>query len=130
MIHYYLLITLHSCVVRTGFDTEKGKLIRTVLYNTNSLKNTDGFILIVILLFFSIMFSSYVLFHGLKDPNRSKSKLLIRCITIVTTVVPPELPMIISIAVSASQFFLQKKNIFCSEPHRYGSLGLGHFYSC
>ena len=59
---YFIII---SYVLRTGFDTEKGKIIRTVLYNTNAVKNTDGYILIFILLVFAIICSGYVLYHGM-----------------------------------------------------------------
>ena len=54
-------------VIRTGFETEKCKLMRTVLYKNNTVKNTDGYYLIIILLIFSIISSGYVLYHGLLD---------------------------------------------------------------
>lgn len=46
------------------------------------------------------MSSAYVLMHGLEDDDRSKNKLFLRCILIITTVVPPELPMILTISVN------------------------------
>jgi cation-transporting ATPase 13A1 len=54
-------------VVKTGFDTNKGKLVRGVMFNNENLaiKQKDAFILIFILLIFSIISSAYVLFHGL-----------------------------------------------------------------
>ncbi|EGR29218.1 hypothetical protein IMG5_160550 [Ichthyophthirius multifiliis] len=107
-------------VLRTGFDTSKGKLIRTVLHNNENIqiKQKDAFALIGILLIFSIISSAYVLFHGLEDGDRNKNKLFIRCILIITTVVPPELPMILTIAVNTSLLYLQRKKIFCTEPYR------------
>jgi len=74
--------------------------------------------LIFILLLFSIVSSAYVLIEGLKDPDRDRNKLFLRCIMIVTTVVPPELPMILTIAVNTSLVYLQHKRIFCTEPFR------------
>ncbi|KAL4433179.1 hypothetical protein ABPG74_010874 [Tetrahymena malaccensis] len=107
-------------VLRTGFDTSKGKLIRTVIFNNENvqIKQKDAFALIFVLLIFSIISSAYVLIHGLEDQERSKNKLFIRCILIITTVVPPELPMILTIAVNSSLLYLQRKKIFCTEPYR------------
>jgi len=88
-------------VLRTGFDTAKGKLIKTVFYNNeNTTVNMDGLVIIVVLLIFAIYTSAHVLINGLGDEDRNKNKLFLRCILIVTTVVPPELPMILSIAVN------------------------------
>ncbi|CAD8051496.1 unnamed protein product [Paramecium sonneborni] len=107
-------------VLRTGFDTAKGKLIKTVFYNNENanVKQTDGLFIVVVLLIFALSASAYVLMNGLQEESRNKNKLFIRCILIVTTVVPPELPMILSIAVNQSLALLQLRKIFCTEPFR------------
>jgi len=104
------------CVIgyalRTGFETAKGKLTRTVLFNNENLniKQGEAFILILVLLVFSIWSSVHILLQGLEDPTRDKNKLFLRCVLIITTVVPPELPMILSIAVNSSLVYLQRKS--------------------
>lgn len=70
------------------------------------------------LLVFAIISSAYVLIKGLEDEERNRNKLFLRCILIITTVVPSELPMILTIAVNSSLLYLQKKRIFCTEPYR------------
>lgn len=60
---------------------------------------------------------------GLEDEERNKNKLFLRCITIVTSVVPPELPMIMTMAINNSLLYLKKKRLFCTEPHRMSLAG-------
>jgi cation-transporting ATPase 13A1 len=49
------------------------------------------------------------MYQGLKDDERNKNKLFLRCITIITSVVPTELPMIMSLAINSSLAYLKKK---------------------
>jgi cation-transporting ATPase 13A1 len=109
-----------AIVLNTGFYTTKGKLARTVLFNeeNNAVSQREAYALLFLLLLVSLVTSIYVLLEGLQDEERNKDKLFIRCILIVTTVVPPELPMIMAMAVNASLMYLRKKRLFCTEPFR------------
>ncbi|CAL1710696.1 unnamed protein product [Somion occarium] len=106
-------------VVRTGFGTAQGQLVRTMIFSSErvSANNMESFLFIGFLLIFAIAASWYVWVKGI-ERDLKKSKLLLDCILIITSVVPPELPMELSLAVNASLVALSKYAIFCTEPFR------------
>ncbi|PWN24374.1 putative SPF1-P-type ATPase [Jaminaea rosea] len=107
-------------VLRTGFGTSQGQLIRLMVFTNEgrvTADNVEAFLFIGFLLIFAIAASWYVWTRGL-EMGRPKGKLLLDCVLIITSVVPPELPMELSMSVNASLMALSKKAIFCTEPFR------------
>ena len=78
---------------------------------------------LLFLLCFALCAAGYVLKKGLEDPEKPTYKTLLRCIIILTSVVPASLPMQMAFAVHTALMSLMKSGIFCTEPFRVPEAG-------
>lgn len=109
-------------VLRTGFETAQGSLLRTMAHTQKSLDGIhtrDTYAFILILLCCAIGSAIMVLQEGWSDPTRNRFRLTLHVIIIITSVVPPELPMELSLAVTNSVSSLMRDcQVFCTEVFR------------
>jgi cation-transporting ATPase 13A1 len=122
---------LELIALRTGSQSSQGELLRMVEYSQQAVSGDkkDTMYLLFLLLLFAIAAASYVVYErvsgtGSENLTRMKShKLMLRVIMIITSVVPPELPMQLSLSVNTALIALNKIGILCTEPFRVPMAG-------
>ena len=129
-------------VLRTGFNSSQGELMRMIEFSTENVSadTVETALQLMFLLVFALAAAGYVMNAALKDPTRPTYKTLIRCTQIITSVVPPSLPMQMAFAVNTALMSLLKAGIYCTEPFRVPFAGrvshcffdksLGLFWCC
>ncbi|EDO16420.1 hypothetical protein Kpol_1030p30 [Vanderwaltozyma polyspora DSM 70294] len=113
-----------AVVVRTGFSTVKGSLVRSMVFPKptgfkfyqDSFKYI-GFMTLIAMIGFTISCIQFVRI-GL-----DKKTMILRALDIITIVVPPALPATLTIGTSFSLSRLKEKGIFCISPTRVNVAG-------
>ncbi|KAF7682614.1 putative manganese-transporting ATPase PDR2 [Astathelohania contejeani] len=104
-------------VLETGFGTKQGELVRKMMCTDEVIDNTEAYLFIGVLLIFAILASVYTYREGVRI-GKSGYKIALEVIMVITNVVPPELPLELTIAVNASLQNLITRGVFCLEPFR------------
>lgn len=112
-------------VLRTGFSSSQGELMRMIEFSQQNVTadKKETCLQLLFLFCFALCAAAYVLKKGLEDPERPTYKVLLRCVLIITQVVPPSLPMQMAFAVHTALMSLMKAGVYCTEPFRVPEAG-------
>lgn len=105
--------------LQTGFRSSQGRLMQMIEYSNQNVTGDwkDALFLVLFLSCFAVASAGYVLHQGIMS-KKSSFELLLHAVLIVTSVIPPELPMQTAMAVNAAVAALMKLHVFCTEPFR------------
>lgn len=108
-----------AMVVRTGFNTTKGALVRSMLFPKPSGFKfyRDSFRYISVMAFIAMIgfVASFINFVHL---GLAWHLIIVRALDLITIVVPPALPATLTIGTSFALSRLKQKQIFCISPQR------------
>jgi cation-transporting ATPase 13A1 len=112
-------------VLRTGFNSSQGKLVQLIEFSTESVSGDtkETAFALLLLLVFALAASGYVLKKGLEQGDRTTHELMVKCVIILTAVVPRQLPLQMAFAVNQAIIALNGRGIMCTEPFRVPHAG-------
>eukprot|EP00928_Gymnodinium_smaydae_P014577 TRINITY_DN15366_c1_g1_i1.p1 TRINITY_DN15366_c1_g1~~TRINITY_DN15366_c1_g1_i1.p1 ORF type:complete len:1530 (-),score=419.39 TRINITY_DN15366_c1_g1_i1:49-4638(-) len=109
-------------VLRTSFNSSQGKLLQMIEFSTDrravKADEREMSIALLILLGFAILASGYVMKKGLEKGDKTLYELVLKCVIIISSVVPRSLPMTMAVAVNTALMTLMRAGVFCTEPFR------------
>ncbi len=111
-----------ALVVRTGFTTIKGSLVRYILYPKPAKFSfySDSYKFIAVMFCMSFVGMVAQLTNG---EEIEAAVFIKKCLDLVTITVPPALPAAMSIGISFALSRLKKKQIYCISPPRINMAG-------
>lgn len=121
---YYGTQNVTAVVVRTGFSTTKGELVRAILYpkpmDFKFYQDSIRFIkALAVIASIGMIYNLYIFIHRGEEADR----VILRTLDIVTIVVPPALPAAMTVGTIYAQNRLKKAGIFCISPPRINVCG-------
>uniref|UniRef100_A0A7S0AQA0 Cation-transporting ATPase n=1 Tax=Pyrodinium bahamense TaxID=73915 RepID=A0A7S0AQA0_9DINO len=107
-------------VVRTGFASSQGELLQMIEFSQEKVSGDTKEVIVAlfVLLAFALVAAGYVLKTGLEKGEKSPHELLLKCVIILTAVVPRQLPLQMAVAVNTALMALLRAGVYCTEPFR------------
>uniref|UniRef100_A0A3Q4GEA2 ATPase 13A3 n=1 Tax=Neolamprologus brichardi TaxID=32507 RepID=A0A3Q4GEA2_NEOBR len=121
---FYTGELVKAVVVRTGFSTEKGQLVRSILYPkpTDFKLYHDAYLFLLCLVGVAGIGFIYTIVLSIMNKVPAKT-IIIESLDIVTITVPPALPAAMTAGIVYAQRRLKRIGIFCISPQRINMCG-------
>uniref|UniRef100_A0A673ATL3 Polyamine-transporting ATPase 13A3 n=1 Tax=Sphaeramia orbicularis TaxID=375764 RepID=A0A673ATL3_9TELE len=121
---FYAGELVKAVVVRTGFSTEKGQLVHSILYPkpTDFKLYRDAYLFLLCLV--GVAGIGFIYTIVLSIMNKVPAKLIaLKSLDIITITVPPALPAAMTAGIVYAQRRLKRVGIFCISPQRINMCG-------
>ncbi|KAM4605087.1 polyamine-transporting ATPase 13A3-like isoform 2-T2 [Polymixia lowei] len=121
---FYTGELVKAVVVRTGFSTEKGQLVRSILYPkpTDFKLYRDAYLFLLCLVGVAGIGFIYTIILSIMNQVPAKT-IIIESLDIITITVPPALPAAMTAGIVYAQRRLKRVGIFCISPQRINMCG-------
>uniref|UniRef100_G3VHN6 Polyamine-transporting ATPase 13A3 n=1 Tax=Sarcophilus harrisii TaxID=9305 RepID=G3VHN6_SARHA len=121
---FYTGELVRAVVVRTGFSTSKGQLVRSILYPkpTDFKLYRDAYMFLLCLVVVAGIGFIYTIVNSILN-KVSAGVIVIESLDIITITVPPALPAAMTAGIVYAQRRLKKIGIFCISPQRINICG-------
>ncbi|CAL8281134.1 unnamed protein product [Lota lota] len=121
---FYTGQLVKAVVVTTGFNTEKGQLVRSILYPkpTDFKLYRDAYLFLLCLVGVAGIGFIYTIILSIINQVPAKT-IIIESLDIITITVPPALPAAMTAGVVYAQRRLKRLGIFCVSPQRINMCG-------
>uniref|UniRef100_A0A8C5FQ55 Probable cation-transporting ATPase 13A3 n=1 Tax=Gadus morhua TaxID=8049 RepID=A0A8C5FQ55_GADMO len=121
---FYTGQLVKAVVVTTGFNTEKGQLVRSILYPkpTDFKLYRDAYLFLLCLVGVAMIGFIYTIVLSIINQVPAKT-IIIESLDIITITVPPALPAAMTAGVVYAQRRLKRLGIFCISPQRINMCG-------
>ncbi|MEQ2279041.1 hypothetical protein AMECASPLE_005382 [Ameca splendens] len=121
---FYTGELVKAVVIRTGFSTEKGLLVRSILYPkpTDFKLYRDAYLFLLCLVGVAGIGFIYTIILSIMNKVSAKT-IIIESLDIITITVPPALPAAMTAGIVYAQQRLKRVGIFCISPQRINMCG-------
>uniref|UniRef100_A0A7N6B905 Cation-transporting P-type ATPase N-terminal domain-containing protein n=1 Tax=Anabas testudineus TaxID=64144 RepID=A0A7N6B905_ANATE len=121
---FYTGELVKAVVVRTGFSTEKGQLVRSILYPkpTDFKLYRDAYLFLLCLVGLAGIGFIYTIVLSIMNKVPAKT-IIVESLDIITITVPPALPAAMTAGIVYAQRRLKRAGIFCISPQRINMCG-------
>ncbi|XP_041848724.1 probable cation-transporting ATPase 13A3 isoform X2 [Melanotaenia boesemani] len=121
---FYTGELVKAVVVRTGFSTEKGQLVRSILYPkpTDFKLYRDAYFFLLCLVGVAGIGFIYTIVLSIINKVPAKT-IIVESLDIITITVPPALPAAMTAGIVYAQRRLKRAGIFCISPQRINMCG-------